>query len=452
MSEVPVELLLDRGTVLTMTTDRPVLDRGWVGISQGRIVGVGAGDPPPAREVVDCSGDVVLPGFVNAHTHLLGAFVRGMGGDRATTLGASGNRPTVAVRLAMDQEDAYAAARLAIVELQLSGVTATSDSQPAMRGLESQADGTLRALSESGMHVVFYRASVDRTDFFPASTHDTADLASTEIPRLVATHRTDRMTIGIEPMALHRVTDGLLADLIGLARQLRLPIGIHGPYAQVVAEHPRERWGRSAIGVLSDFGALGPDLLVHHPVVVDSVDISQLADTDTATSVCAVDNMLIGTGQAPLSRLLEAGIRTGIGLDQPNDGHDMFQLMKVTMLAQRLDGAQWGAPETMIELATSGGASALALQAGTIESGGWADLIVLDGAHPTLQPRHTVISNLVLSTGPQAIKSVYTKGIKTVDRGRHLTWDQDEVIDSAALAMRRCLERAGLASDLWTGW
>lgn len=452
MSQAPVELLLDRGIVLTMTAARPVLERGWVGMSEGRIVGVGSGDPPPAGEVVDCSGDVILPGFVNAHAHLLGAFVRGMGGDRATTLGAGGNRPTVAVRLAMQEEDAYAAARLAIVEMQLSGVTATTDSQPAMRGLEFQADGTLRALLESGMHAVFYRASVDRTDFFPAPTYDTTDLASAEISRLVAGHRTDRIAIGIEPMALHRVTDGLLADLIGLARQHRLPIGIHGPYAQAVAEHPRERWGRSTIGVLSEFEALGPDLLVHHPVVLDATEISQLADTDTATSVCTVDNMLIGTGPAPLARLLEAGIRTGIGLDQPNDGHDMFQLMKITMLAQRLDGAQWGAPEAMIELATSGGASALALQTGTIEPGGWADLIVLDGAHPTLQPRHTVISNLVLSAGPQAIKSVYTKGIKTVDRGRHLTWDQDEVIDSAALAMKRCLERAGLSSELWTGW
>ena len=77
MSHVPVELLLDRGTVLTMSPDRLIIDPGWVGISQGRVVATGSGEPPRAAEVVDCSGDVILPGFVNAHAHLLGAFVRG---------------------------------------------------------------------------------------------------------------------------------------------------------------------------------------------------------------------------------------------------------------------------------------------------------------------------------------------------------------------------------------
>ena len=178
----------------------------------------------------------------------------------------------------------------------------------------------------------------------------------------------------------------------------------------------------------------------------------ELAATDTATSVCAVDNLLIGTGPAPLARLREAGVRTGIGLDQPNDGHDMFQLMKFTLLAQRMGGVLVGSPEEMIELATAGGASATGLASGSIEDGNWADLIVLDGSHPSLQPRHTVVSNLVLSAGPSAIRSVYTKGVKTVERGRHLVWDQDDVIRGAGVAMRRCLDRAGLSRGLWTSW
>ena len=135
----------------------------------------------------------------------------------------------------MDEEDAYAAARLAILEMQLSGVTSTTDSQPALRGLEHQANGTLRALTESMMGVVFFRASVDRTDFFPSSTHDSAELASSEIVRLIDTFRTDRLAIGVEPMALHRVTDGMLSHLIELASQLSIPIGIHGPYNDAAA-------------------------------------------------------------------------------------------------------------------------------------------------------------------------------------------------------------------------
>lgn len=454
MTDGPVELVLDRGTVLTLDADRTVLDPGWVATRDGRIVDVGQGESPPANQVIDCSGDLVMPGFVNAHAHLLGAFVRGMGGDRATTPRATAERPTVAVRLAMSEEDAYCAARLALLEMQLSGVTTTTDSQPALAGLEGQADGTLRAISESGMRAIFYRASVDRTEFFPRSHHDTAELAALEFERLLSTWSRDRVDVGIEPMALHRVSDELLVTLVDLARSRNAPLAIHGPYGAEAASHPVDRWGKTATQVLEDVSALGPTLLIHHPVVMDDDDIRRIADHDAAVSVCTVDNLLIGTGPARIPSILDAGVRVGLGLDQPNDGHDMFELMKLTMLVHR-DASQeelWGSPELMLELATDLGASALSLDAGTIEPGRWADVVVIDGSHPTMLPRHTAISNLVLAAGPQAIRSVYVKGRLTVDRGRHLVWNSDEVVEEADRAMHRCLDRAGLDANLWTKW
>lgn len=77
---------------------------------------------------------------------------------------------------------------------------------------------------------------------------------------------------------------------------------------------------------------------------------------------------------------------------------------------------------------------------------------MIDGSQPTMLPRHTAISNLVLAAGPQAIRSVYVKGRLTVDRGRHLVWDSDEVVEEADRAMQRCLERTGLDPHLWTTW
>ena len=106
----------------------------------------------------------------------------------------------------------------------------------------------------------------------------------------------------------------------------------------------------------------------------------------------------------------------------------------------------------MLELATAGGAGALGLDTGGIEVGRWADLVVVNGRHPSLQPRHSAVSNLVLAAGPQAIRSVYTRGVKTVESGRHLVWDEDEVVDAADEAMRRCLARAGLSNGLWSEW
>ena len=436
----------------TLEPDTPVIDRGWIAVRDGRIVRIGAGEAPPARTTVDCTGDHIIAGLVNTHAHLLGSFVRGMGGDRATAVGATSDRPTVAIRLAMREADAYAAARLALLEMQLSGVTTTADSQPALYGLESQADGTLRALGESRMQAVYFRASVDRTDFFPPAHHDQADRAETEVNRLRSSFSKDRLAVGVEPMALHRVSEDLLRSLIEISQATGSPLAIHGPYSPEAAEHPYERWGDSVVGVLDRFGALTPAALIYHPVVVDSRDINLLADRDAAVSVCMVDNLLIGSPIAPLTGLVRNGVRVGLGLDQPNDGHDMFQLMKFTLLAQRHASARedWMDPHDVLTLATRQGGAVLRCDIGVIAAGRWADLVVLDGSHPTMQPRQSAASHMVLSAGPQTIKWVYTRGTRTVERGRHLLWDQDEVVEEADRAMRNCIQRAGLGDVTWT--
>jgi len=446
------DLVLTGGTIYTLEPNAPIIDRGWIAVRDGRIVGLGADIPPPGRTTVDCTGDHIIPGLVNTHAHLLGSFVRGMGGDRATAVGATPDRPTLAIRLAMTEADAYAAARLALVEMQLSGVTATTDSQPAMYGLESQADGTLRAITESLMYAVYFRASADRTEFFPPAHHDQADRAGTEITRLRSTFHSDRLAVGVEPMALHRVSDDLLQSLIDISQATGSPLAVHGPYSPEAADHPHDGWGDSVIGTLDRFGALGPATLIYHPVVVDARDIGLLADRDAAVSVCTVDNLLIGSPIAPLTALVRNGVRVGLGLDQPNDGHDMFQLMKFTLLTQRHEAARedWMDPDDMLALATRQGGAVLRADIGVIAVGQWADLVVLDGKHPTMQPRQSAASNLVLTAGPQTITWVYTKGIRTVERGRHMLWDQDEVVEAATRAMRNCLQRAGLGDATWT--
>jgi 5-methylthioadenosine/S-adenosylhomocysteine deaminase len=104
--------------------------------------------------------------------------------------------------------------------------------------------------------------------------------------------------------------------------------------------------------------------------------------TRTGVAYCPVDNMLIACGVAPVAKLLRAGVRLGLGVDQPNDGHNYFELMKLGILLQRagtLDAA-FGSPELALELATIGGARALhrELQIGSLEVGKQADLVVLD--------------------------------------------------------------------------
>ena len=445
MTSLPIDLVLTGGTVVTMDSERRVLTPGWIAIADGKVVNIGEGDPPAAPCSVAYPNDLLLPGFVNTHAHTLGCFTRGMGGERFSALNPSSLPATSAIRLEMGKEEAYAAARLAVLEMQLSGVTTTTDSLTSLRGHESQIDGVLQAFQEAGMNAVFYRASVDRTDIFPARTHDSIEVAAQELDRLRSRWKGPRLDVGLEPLALHRVTDSLLKGLVELASDRQAPLALHGPYSEAAARHSYQRWGRSVVQVMADLRGLSPSLLMHHPVVVDETDIALLADRGAAVSVCAVGNMLIGVGPAPLSALLTTGVRTSLGLDQPNDSHDMFQLMKVTLLAQRAArGEIWGSPQQMLELATRGGAEALSAEVGSIEPGKWSDIVVMDGSSPSLQPWSTALSNLVLASGPQAIRSVYVQGKKVVEDGRHLIWNVEEVNETVNAALQTCMARAGL--------
>ena len=444
MSPERHDLVLSGGLVIVDAVS--TLNPGWVAVNGQRIAAVGAGTPPPAAREVDVGGDIVLPGFVNTHSHAIGAFVRGLGGDVSTRLQMQPMRPTMAIRSVMSHDDTVAAARLAIAEMQLSGVTATADSQLALAGREFQADATLSALAESNMAAHYFRASADRTDLTPAEFHDSPSRAAREYDRLTATWTGERLTIGIEPMALHRTSDTLLDALIALSRDGGAPLAMHGPYAHDVAADARQRFGQSTVRVLADRGALSPRFLLYHPAVLDPGDIDLLGQNGAATAVCAVDNMLIGTEVPPLADLEAAGVRTGLGLDQPNDGHDMFQLMKLTLLASRAASGDptWPSPADMIHLATAAGAEALDIPAGRLSPGAWADIVVIDGSHPTTKPRSAAQSNLVLACGPQSIRSVYTAGRLTVDRGEHLLWDLPELGEEVDRAMAACRARAGL--------
>src|SRR5688572_28186438 len=135
-----VDLLLRGCLTLTMNAEREVFRRGYVAVRDGLIAAVGDEKDCDysAKETIDARDKVILPGFVNVHSHLLGGYVRGLGGEQFVTVGAAlSDRLSTRLRGVMDEESCYYGARLALMEMQKSGVTTTCDSQPGLRGLES---------------------------------------------------------------------------------------------------------------------------------------------------------------------------------------------------------------------------------------------------------------------------------------------------------------------------
>ena len=461
----PLDLLIRGGLVITMNSRREVYRTGYIAVRDGQIVGVGRDVECPygigdAAELLDASERVILPGFVNAHDHLLATFARGLGADRAVavTVEDAGQRVSARIRGALDEEAAYAAARLSLMELQLSGVTTTADSQPALAGREDNADGTLQAIHESGIRALWTRASLNLTGYVALEQHDSVELALPELDRLADRWTSDRVEIGAEAQALHRVEERLLRALAGWAESRGSHFAMHLSYSEAAAAYAVERYGQPLLLLLDEWGVLGPRFLGYHPVWVSDEEIAAAARTQAGLAYCPVDNMLIACGVAPVQRLLEADCRVGIGVDQPNDGHSFFELMKLAILLQRVThlDASLGSPEQALELATIGGARALHREheVGSLEPGKAADLLVLDGRRSVLAPFPGRISNVVYAATPAAVEHVFVSG-EAVVRDRRLThWDEEEVVREANRAMGATLRRAGLPENLgpYTDW
>jgi 5-methylthioadenosine/S-adenosylhomocysteine deaminase len=456
-----VDLLVRGGLTITVDPERRVFRRGYLAVKDGRIAAVGrdADCDLTADETIDASERVLLPGFVSAHSHLIGGYVRGVGADRFVNVGGSATvMISTRLRQAMDEGACYAGARLAILELQKSGVTTFADSQPALAGKEELLDGTLHAITESGARCLFTRASQNRTDFLDPRYHDSIDRALAELDRLAARWASDRLEVAAEAQALHRAEEDLLKALAGWSRERGVHFAMHISYSREAAEHALERFGRPLLLLLDDWGILDGRFLGFHPVWLSDEEIATLARRGAGVAYCPVDNMLIASGVAPVGKLLAAGVRLGLGIDQPNDSHNFFELMKVGLLLQRVHhlDPSFGSPELAIELGTLGGARALhrEREIGSLEVGKAADFILLDARRPPLNPPTGRLSNVVLAASPAEVESVYVGGEAIVRGGRHLRWDEDEVVLEANRMMVQVAARAELGDEVapFTRW
>jgi len=452
-----VDLLLRGGLVVTVNAGRDVIEEGYVAIRSGVIAGVGSERECPftSTQTIDTRQRIVIPGFVSAHDHLVGVYVRGLGRDRFINVSAGSPDDPLSkpIREAVDEEAAYYGTRLALLELQKSGVTTTTDSQPVYRGMERRADGTLRAMKESGIRALFTRASHNRTTYVSPEKHDSIDRAVTDLDRLHETWSSDRLEIGAEAHGLHRVEADLLKALKEWTRSRGVHFAMHLSFSKEAAEHALERFGLPLMLLLQEWGVLDNKFLGYHPIWVTDEEIAAISQSGAGVAYCPVDNMLIGCGVAPIAKLLAAGARLGLGIDQPNDGHNYFELMKVAVLLQRIGGSDpgFGSPELALELATMGGARALhrESQIGSLEVGKAADIVVLDGRRPVLNPFIGRLSNIVYAGTPAEVEHVFVAGNAVVSNGRHVHWDEEDVVQATNRVMADVLRRAGIKQRRW---
>jgi cytosine/adenosine deaminase-related metal-dependent hydrolase len=415
------------------------IPRGAVAIGDdGRIAAVGqAAEIGEGERFPEA---VILPGFVNAHTHLEYAVYAGFGDGLSFG-------PWIGVHVERKQrigiEEMEAIARLGALECLRSGVTTVGDC--------SFSGAAATACAEVGLAAVVYLEVFGGPEAVPERFEPMAER--------VAGALSDEVLLGISPHAPYTTT----LDLYRASAELGLPVATHlsesrdeldyllsgaGPWSSFV-DLLVPPIGRTGIRALAEEGLLGPNVLAAHCVQVDADEIELLALHDVAVAHCPRSNALLGCGIAPLAALREAGIRISIATDSPasTPSFDMFEEMRTAVYAAR---AREERPDALsaadaLELATLGGARALGVaeERGSLVPGKRADLSVLSFSGSPLVPWEDAVTATVLGGSPERVLATLVSGETRYEKGGK-TWL--ELIDAARNARDRLLSPAGRTS------
>ena len=422
-----IDVLVTHGTVLTVDAADTVIDDGAVAIRDGAIVAAGPtgalAAAHPATTTLDAGGGIVLPGLVNAHTHLAMTMFRGFADDCDLQGFLDRLFPVEAAVLSADT--VAIGVELAVAEQLRAGITAALDMFWFPEAAGAVAD---RAGFRLHHGPVFVGAlGPDGTSFSDrlAALPDWFSAAGAG-GRWVFPHS----TYTLEPRQLQAIAE--------TARTFGARIHTHAAENAVEVATVLDRHGRRPVELLDHLGLLGPDVVLAHTVDLTPGEIEMMASTGTVAVHNPASNLKLASGFAPVPALDAAGVTVALGTDGCASGNDL-DLFAAMRLAATIHKAHTGDATVLpaarvLRMATIDGARALGLGAtlGSLEVGKRADVVVLHADRPHLVPTYDPVSTVVYAAGRGDVRHVLVDGRVVVEDGECLTID----VAGAIAAMR----------------
>lgn len=444
----------------------PVLADGALAVSGERILGLGSAPDllaaHPSATVIDVGPAIIMPGFVNCHSHIEYTSFRGILDDLAF---GDWIVSLVDVKAAMTPEEYLVGARLGVIEAISSGITTLADT--------SYGGAALEALTEAGLRGRVYLEIFGIDDTRIEQTMADVERRLAEA-RAVAPRQLD---IGLTPHSPYAVSSRLYQAISALARKRGLKVMSHVAESKdeltyvrsgsgKLAHDYREKmgwermlvqpFGVTPIRYLQQWNVCNADFLAVHCVQVTRDDIRILKAQGVAVAHCPKSNAKLGCGVAPLTDLLHEGVRVGLGTDSPASSNimDMFGEMRTMLFLQRAverDVTVLDAKKC-VRIATLGGAEALGMEeeVGSLEPGKFADFIAVDLSKSHLTPIDDPYSALVYGANQDDVLLTVVGGRSLYRDGRFTDLDA-EGIRRAAAGVRGKLRARVRAGDVHVG-
>lgn len=422
------EIVITNGLVIPMVRDHEWLE-GDVTVRDGRIVSVGgAAAVSDDTVVLDARGAAVLPGFVQAHVHVVQSLLRHQA-DGLELLDWLHHR-TWPYEAALDGDGVETAAELGIAELLCGGTTTALDF-----GTTHDHGRVFAAAQRLGIRLVSGKTHMDIGDDVPAGLLEDRDRSLADAAELGSKWNGaagGRLRYAVAPRFALSCSPELLEACAALARKHDWLLQTHACENRTEVAEVRRITGLPTIDYLAARGLVGRDVVLAHGVHLLPHEVRRLAESETTVCHCPGANLKLGSGIADVAGLLGAGVRVALGADGPpcNNRLSIFHEMS---LAGTLPGISRGPAALgawqVLAMATREGAAALRLEneIGTLEPGKSADVTVVDLEEWSMLPGGDPASRMVFGGSAQMVRHVVVDGRPVVLDRRLVTGDPDAI-------------------------
>lgn len=442
----PADWIITARYLVPMDASRRVIEDGAVAVSGSRILAAGRRTDVEkqfaARQRLDAGDAILAPGLVNTHTHAAMSLFRGIAGDIPLQQWLE-DYIFPAEAQNVTPEFVRWGTRLAALEMMRGGTTTFVD----MYYFE---DTVAEATREAGLRGVLGETIVK----FPAPDFKTPEAALKFTARYIERFRNDPLIVPtVAPHAIYTNTDDTLRASRALASRFDVPLLIHVSETERENRDSLAEHGLTPAGYLRSIGFLTGRSLFAHCVWLTGADMELIRQAGIGIAHCPSSNAMLGSGVAPVTRMLGQGIAVGLGTDGPAGSNNDFDLMEEMDLAAKLQKATLRDPRVLpaveaFAMATILGAKALGMdkEIGSLEPGKKADLIAIRLTQPHAVPLYNVYSQLVYALKANDVADVMVNGRFVLRDGKSLTLSEAEVLDNARRLARQVKKNMGAAS------
>lgn len=415
-----MKTLFKNAKVLDLETDKGYI-LGFVVVENDIISYVGENEPNGNfDEIIDVNFNILMPGFVNAHTHTAMSLLRGVKDD--ALLDEWLFDAVVPIEDKMTKEDVYWGQMLGIAECVRNGITCLEEGY-------FYFDALADAISKAGIRArigIGPRLHGSSSKNYYQNLKQTYDMINSK-------NKDNLLTMACFAHAIYTVDEETFYHMIKFANDYNLPLSIHlSETLKEVGDCTASKKGLTPPAYLESLGYLDRDCLCYHCVHMDKDDLQILADYGASVATCPSSNIKLASGIAPIYAMQNKGLNIAIGTDGPasNNSLDMFKEMFLVATLSKVslyDSSVVTAKE-VLQMATINGAKALGINTGEIKVGKKADIILVNTHSPHMMPENNLISNLVYSARGSDVYFTMVNGKVLYNNGKYNIGEDIETI------------------------